>query len=102
RPAARPAEAVPHRQCCRDRRAGTFLDADLPRDGDRADCAPRRLLSGDHQMTQAYAPRTVVMAAMLIVLALVPLYSAWIGSNFALILVTRIVILAIAAVSLNL
>ena len=53
-------------------------------------------------MTQAYAPRTVVMAAMLIVLALVPLYSAWIGSNFALILVTRIVILAIAAVSLNL
>jgi branched-chain amino acid transport system permease protein len=39
---------------------------------------------------------------MLIVLALVPLYSAWVGNNFAVSLVTRIMILAIAAVSLNL
>lgn len=53
-------------------------------------------------MTLSYTPRNVVMAAMLIVLALVPLYSMWIGSNFVLILVTRIIILAIAAVSLNL
>jgi branched-chain amino acid transport system permease protein len=39
---------------------------------------------------------------MMIVLALVPVYAAWIGNNFVLILVTRVVILAIAAVSLNL
>ena len=46
--------------------------------------------------------RNIVVAALLVMLALVPLYSAWIGNNFALILFTRIVILAIAAVSLNL
>ena len=42
------------------------------------------------------------MAVMMVMLALVPLYAAWVGNNFVLILMTRIVILAIAAVSLNL
>jgi branched-chain amino acid transport system permease protein len=46
--------------------------------------------------------RNIVVAALLVMLALVPLYAAWFGDNFALILFTRIVILAIAAVSLNL
>jgi branched-chain amino acid transport system permease protein len=46
--------------------------------------------------------RNIVVAALLLALALVPVYSAMIGNNFALILFTRIVILAIAAVSLNL
>ncbi len=46
--------------------------------------------------------RGIVIAALLLALALVPVYSAWIGNNFALILFTRIVILAMAAVSLNL
>jgi branched-chain amino acid transport system permease protein len=46
--------------------------------------------------------RNIVVAALLVMLALVPLYSVWVGNNFVLILFTRIVILAIAAVSLNL
>jgi branched-chain amino acid transport system permease protein len=53
-------------------------------------------------MTPPLTLRNVVMAVMMIVLALVPLYAAWVGNNFVLILMTRIVILAIAAVSLNL
>src|SRR5205823_5725802 len=70
--------------------------------GDRADRATRRLVSGDRAMTSSLTLRNIVMAALLTVLALVPLYSAWVGNNFVLILVTRIMILAIAAVSLNL
>jgi branched-chain amino acid transport system permease protein len=53
-------------------------------------------------MTSALTPRNAVMAVMMIMLALVPIYAMWIGNNFVLILMTRIVILAIAAVSLNL
>ncbi len=53
-------------------------------------------------MTPALTLRNVVMAVMMVVLALVPVYAAWVGNNFVLILMTRIVILAIAAVSLNL
>jgi branched-chain amino acid transport system permease protein len=53
-------------------------------------------------MTPILTLRNVVMAALVLMLALVPLYAAWVGNNFALILFTRIVILAIAAVSLNL
>ncbi len=53
-------------------------------------------------MTAASTPRNIVMAAMMIVLALVPLYAAAVGNSFVLILMTRIVIFAIAAVSLNL
>ncbi len=47
-------------------------------------------------------PRALVSAAFVIVLALVPLYSLLSGDPFALTLFTRIVILALAAVSLNL
>jgi branched-chain amino acid transport system permease protein len=47
-------------------------------------------------------PRNIVVTVMMIALAMVPLYAVWVGNNFVLILVTRIVILAIAAVSLNL
>ena len=53
-------------------------------------------------MTPALTLRNVVMAVMMVVLALVPVYAAWVGNNFVMILMTRIVILAIAAVSLNL
>ncbi|HVU41086.1 MAG TPA: branched-chain amino acid ABC transporter permease [Xanthobacteraceae bacterium] len=47
-------------------------------------------------------PRTGLTAALLIVLALVPLYAVMTGNSFALTLFTRIVIMAIAAVSLDL
>jgi len=53
-------------------------------------------------MTTILTPRNVVVAALLAILALVPVYAAWTGSSFALSLFTRIVILAMAAVSLNL
>jgi len=53
-------------------------------------------------MMPALTPRNVVIALTMIGLASVPLYAAWVGNNFAMILVTRILILAIAAVSLNL
>jgi branched-chain amino acid transport system permease protein len=53
-------------------------------------------------MTQLFTIRNVVNAALLLALALAPLYSIWVGNNFVLILLTRIAILAIAATSLNL
>jgi branched-chain amino acid transport system permease protein len=53
-------------------------------------------------MTAAPTPRNVVIMLVMIMLALVPGYAAWVGNNFVLILMTRVVILAIAAVSLNL
>jgi branched-chain amino acid transport system permease protein len=53
-------------------------------------------------MTASFTPRNVVVAGLLTILALVPLYAAATGNGFALSLFTRVVILAMAAVSLNL
>jgi branched-chain amino acid transport system permease protein len=53
-------------------------------------------------MSGAITPRTVVIAAVLLVLVLLPLYVGLTGDRFMLTLFTRIVILAMAAVSLNL
>jgi branched-chain amino acid transport system permease protein len=50
----------------------------------------------------AITPRIVINTALIAVLALVPLYTALTGNAFTLTLFTRIVILAIAALSLNL
>jgi branched-chain amino acid transport system permease protein len=47
-------------------------------------------------------PRTIIVAALLLLLALLPVYVAAGGNNFLLILFTRIIILALAATSLNL
>jgi branched-chain amino acid transport system permease protein len=47
-------------------------------------------------------PRTIVTFALLVFLALVPFYAALTGSSFAITLFTRVLILALAAVSLNL
>jgi branched-chain amino acid transport system permease protein len=47
-------------------------------------------------------PRTTLIAALLLFLALLPVYVAAGGNNFLLILFTRIIILALAATSLNL
>jgi branched-chain amino acid transport system permease protein len=47
-------------------------------------------------------PRIALIAALLCFLALLPVYVATTGNNFLLILFTRIVILALAATSLNL
>jgi len=48
------------------------------------------------------APRNAITIVLLAVLALVPLYAALSGNSFALTLFTRVLILAIGAVSLNL
>jgi branched-chain amino acid transport system permease protein len=54
-------------------------------------------------MTRAVAsPRNLVVAAILVLLALVPVYAQARGNPYLLSLFTRIVILAMAAVSLNL
>ncbi len=47
-------------------------------------------------------PRSAVTAGLLVVLALIPLYAALTGNTFVMTLFTRILILALAAVSLNL
>ncbi len=53
-------------------------------------------------MTFALTLRTAAIAALLVLLALLPVYSVVTGNLFVLVLFTRIVILAMAAVSLNL
>jgi branched-chain amino acid transport system permease protein len=53
-------------------------------------------------MTATLTPRNAVVAGLLAILALLPVYAALTGNTFALSLFTRIVIFAIAAVSLNL
>jgi branched-chain amino acid transport system permease protein len=49
-----------------------------------------------------FDPRIALIAALLLFLGLLPVYVATTGNNFLLILFTRIVILALAATSLNL
>jgi branched-chain amino acid transport system permease protein len=53
-------------------------------------------------MSKTVTPRSVVIVAMLLGLALLPLYVSITGDRFLLTLFTRIVIIAMAAVSLNL
>jgi branched-chain amino acid transport system permease protein len=52
-------------------------------------------------MSRAFTPRNVVLLLLLVVLLLLPVYVALTGDRFMLTLFTRIVILAMAAVSLN-
>ena len=53
-------------------------------------------------MTPALNLRTIVIVALLAALLLLPVYAELAGNRFVLTLFTRIVILALAAVSLNL
>jgi branched-chain amino acid transport system permease protein len=53
-------------------------------------------------MTRKLTVRNIAVAALMIFLALIPVYSQMTGNVFIMTLFTRIVILAIAAVSLNL
>jgi branched-chain amino acid transport system permease protein len=53
-------------------------------------------------MSARLTPRNAFVAGMIAILALVPVYAAATGNTFVMSLFTRIVILAIAAVSLNL
>jgi branched-chain amino acid transport system permease protein len=53
-------------------------------------------------MTGSFTLRNVLVAALIVLLMLLPVYSATTGNTFMMTLFTRILILAIAAVSLNL
>jgi branched-chain amino acid transport system permease protein len=53
-------------------------------------------------MTTYITPRNVLVAALLLMLALLPVYCALTGNYFPMSLFTRVLILAMAAVSLNL
>jgi branched-chain amino acid transport system permease protein len=53
-------------------------------------------------MTAQFTPRNIMVLALLLLLALVPVYCAATGNYFLMSLFTRILILAMAAVSLNL
>ncbi len=83
--------------------AGTaaVVDADLHADGGDPGVPAGRSVSGE-QMTRWLTPRNVLVVALLALLALVPVYAALSGNSFLMSLFTRILILAIAAVSLNL
>src|ERR1700744_6231800 len=56
----------------------------------------------DHGRGPALSPRFAVNAVILVVLALVPAYAALTGDTFVMTLFTRILIMALAALSLNL
>ena len=53
-------------------------------------------------MSASLTPRNALVAGLLVILALLPVYAAMTGNTFVMTLFTRIVILGIAAVSLNL
>ena len=53
-------------------------------------------------MNSWLTPRNVLVAGLIAILALIPVYAATTGNTFMMTLFTRIIILAIAAVSLNL
>jgi branched-chain amino acid transport system permease protein len=97
-PAANGAE--PRRRI--DRCARAVVDADLFADGDRARAQAGRPVLGGQQMSGWLSARTVTVVVLLAALAFLPVYVELGGSRFLLTLFTRIIILAMAAVSLNL
>src|SRR2546425_5185437 len=101
RPGVRPADArdraLAHRR--RHRRPGARLDADLSADGDRARLAAAGPLS---RALMSSRSRAIVLAAGLVLLAAVPPVAALADQPFYLDLVRRVMIFAIAALSLNL
>ncbi len=86
----------------RDRRARALVDVDLSADGDRAGGQAGRPVFGERQMTGWLSVRNLAIVALLLALVLLPVYVELGGSRFLLTLFTRILILAMAAVSLNL
>ena len=78
------------------------VDDDLPADGDRPGIAAGGSVSGIEQMMSLLTLRNAVVAFLLFVLAALPLYALATGNVFLVTLFTRIIILAMAATSLNL
>ncbi len=84
------------------RRPGHFLHADLSADGGGAGGQARRPVRGGRPMSGALNFRNGAVVLLLAGLTLLPLYVHVTDDQFTLTLFTRIVILALAAVSLNL
>src|SRR5262249_8616901 len=103
---ARPPEADPEPHGRLDSRARAFVDAHLSPDGGGSRRASRGPVSRGRQMNNKVqalvSPRNLAVAAIIAFLALLPLYTQAGGNPYLLSLFTRIVILAMAAVSLNL
>src|SRR6201999_2232915 len=83
-------------------RARAVVDADLCADGGGADAAAGGTVSGVEPMMPPLTLHSLTIGLLLIFLALLPIYVASSGNVFMLTLFTRIVILAMAATSLNL
>src|SRR4029453_2136217 len=75
-------------------RARALVDADLSGHGHRAGDPSGRAVPGFRQMSALFTPRNLVVAVLLLLLALVPVYAALSGNTFLVSLFTRIVILA--------
>ena len=84
--------------------AGAVVDVDLHADGRHSGVPAGRTVPGGEQMSALFElnPRNAITVGLLVLLALLPLYAALTGNTFVMTLFTRILILAMAAVSLNL
>src|SRR6476646_9426500 len=118
RPRLSARHAAPHAQHQRraDAGAGTVLDVDLRAYGGDPGVSAGRIVPGGEPMSAPLdppvlektapgswlTPRTAFTALLLAVLALVPIYAILTGDTFAMTLFTRVLILALGAVSLNL
>src|SRR4029453_11916984 len=99
---ARPAAHGPERDRGVDRRPGTLVHAHLSDDGDRPRAAAGGAFPRERQMSSLLNVRNLVVAVLLAILVFLPFYVQATGNVFPLTLFTRIVLLAIAATSLNL
>ena len=84
------------------RRSRSVVDADLYPDGGGVGAAARRTVSGGRPMKEYLSDRNIFIAALIGFLLALPLYTTFSGNSFLLTLFTRILILALAATSLNL
>src|SRR5580658_5088033 len=102
-PARFAARSAEH-QCRADFGAGAVVDVDLHADGRHFGVSSGRTLSGGEQMSALFElnPRNAITIGLLVILALIPLYATLTGNSFVMTLFTRVLILAMAAVSLNL
>jgi branched-chain amino acid transport system permease protein len=64
--------------------------------------SPTRICSAKTPSASSVRPRVLINAGLILILALIPVYAAATGDTFVLTLFTRVVILAMAALSLNL
>jgi len=99
---ARPAARVFERGRRFEPRPRAVVDVDLSRDGAGVGRAPGGPVSGGEPMSKSLTPRVAVNVLLVLLLALVPVYAALTGSTFAMTLFARIMIMALAALSLNL